>query len=67
MVGDTVNIRMNTDVIRRKLLERPELAGKDVDQVMDRMLAAFHRHLEQQAEEFTAGNGEFEVCLFEAL
>lgn len=67
MVGDTVSIRLNTGRIRRILSERPELSGRDIDEVMDRMLASFHRHLEAEADAFTEGNGNFEVCLFEAL
>jgi len=49
------------------VLKNREDVPEDLHPVLDRLICAYQRKLEESAKEFATGKGDFETCLFEAL
>lgn len=66
MTNDTILIRIDIDTLCETLRDRENIP-ENLEPILDRMMAAFQYKIEEQAQDFARGNGEFETCLFEAL
>lgn len=67
MANDTILLRLDTPTLTKLLAERPETADQEIEQILERLIAAFQRQLEVEVHELEQGRGRFETCLFEAL
>lgn len=67
MITDTIMVRVDVTRLREKIVSRKDCQNKDTDIILERTLLALQRQIEQEIQDFEAGNGCFESCLYEAL
>lgn len=66
MTNDTILIRIDLTRVAEALNNRG-LPETDREQLLDRIMAAYQRRLDEDAREFEQGRGAFEACVFDAL
>ncbi|HOG65209.1 MAG TPA: hypothetical protein PLD82_07210 [Spirochaetota bacterium] len=67
MITDTIMVRVDVESIRTRISARNDCPAQDTDIILERVLLALQRQIEQEIREFEDGNGCFESCLFEAI
>ncbi len=67
MITDTIMVRVDIEALRTRISARSDCRERDTDIILERVLLALQRQIEQEIREFEDGSGCFESCLFEAI
>lgn len=67
MTTDTIMVRIDIGAVGEIVDARTDLGNRDRNELMERLVSALQRQIENEIREFEAGNGCFESCFYDAL